>query len=373
MKSSLDDKGQYEKALGQASDRAQLLFQMQAERKWVIVAVLGSSSMEVLRLTRYPDQDRIKRTGLMTLTEDKNALDPNGSQAARSILQLFFAAKQDFDFKPPFLPPPFTLKKRLDVYALDKFECLRTSDQQINIRSAYKAIMKSGKYPVGVPVVVKFGKKEDIDTDVSVLELLSNHNIPSTPRLFCDGQVPGIGSCLVIGPVGCLIGAADIPPIQIAQVALDIVTAILALNNVGILHCDVSAGNVLVTADGRGLLVDYGSSLQGMAIGSRRVTGKQENHHCEPANRCIVVISLSGVQGQFYSVHSLSCGGTATRFRRTWSPSFTLSWPLCAMARCQAVERPQALGSRPTGWQPCSTQRSLKSVFSARCPRSSAL
>ena len=276
VKSSLDDKGQYEEALGQASDRAQMLFQMQPERKWVIVAVLGSSSLEVLRLTRYPDQDRIKRTGLLTLTEDNKAQDLIGSQAARSLLQLFFAAKQDFDFKPPFLPPPFTLKKRLDAYALDNFECLRTPGQGINSRSAYKAIMKSIKFPGVLPVVVKFGKKEAIDTEVLVLELLSMHNIPSTSRLLCNGEVPGIGSCLVIGPVGGLIGVTEIPPVQIAQVAVDVATAIISLNNVGILHCDVSAGNVLVTTDGRGLLVDYGSSLHGTAIGSRRVTGEDE-------------------------------------------------------------------------------------------------
>lgn len=235
----------------------------------------------------------------MPLTEVKSIQDLKNSPAAKSLLQLFFSTEEDFDFKRPFLPPPFVLKTD---YAFDCFECLRSGSGPIPSSSAFMAVRK----PPLLPVVVKFNKKEAIDKEVSgstcrllarlfltimvwsqvsILKLLSRHDISSTPRLLCFGMVPGIGNCLVIRPVGALIGVNDIPPARIAQVALDVVTTIIHLNTIGILHCDVSAGNVLVTVDGRGLLVDYGSSLQGKNIGSHRVTGQPRLLEC-PAFFC---------------------------------------------------------------------------------------
>lgn len=275
VKTSLNSKEDYEEALGQVSDRAQTLFNMQPERKWVIAALLGSSSMEVLRLPRYSDQDRIKRTGLMPLTGVSSPQGLTGAPAARSLLQLIVATEEDFGFKHPFLPQPFSLKSGSDHLDLYEFECLRISKDADSV-SAYKAMVKSRSSPqVPVkPVVVKFGKEATINKEVSVLKLLSTHNIQFTPRLICHGKSPDLRSCLVIEPVGHLIGSGDFPPAVIGQVALDIATTIIDLSKVGILHCDVSAGNVLVTDEGRGLLVDYGSSLEGAHVGSHRVTGK---------------------------------------------------------------------------------------------------
>ena len=59
------------------------------------------------------------------------------------------------------------------------------------------------------------------------------------------------------------------------QAILDVAETIVTLSSLpacSVLHCDVSPGNVLVSPDGRGLLIDFGSALMGSG-GEHCVTG----------------------------------------------------------------------------------------------------
>lgn len=109
---------------------------------------------------------------------------------------------------------------------------------------------------------------------VDTLSLLSTHNIPNTAQIVASGSLTDFGSYVVISPVGKHVGA-DADPVVIARVAIDIAYCIQRIwEDASILHCDISANNILVTSDGNGLLVDFGSALVGHgSIGNKRVTG----------------------------------------------------------------------------------------------------
>jgi len=103
---------------------------------------------------------------------------------------------------------------------------------------------------------------------------MSSRDVPHITRLLSSGDLPGMGSFVVVSPVGKHVGA-DTPAGIIAQVALDIACSIQRMwVAASTLHGDVSANNILVTTDGRGLLVDFGSALVGPgSCGKQRVTG----------------------------------------------------------------------------------------------------
>lgn len=60
------------------------------------------------------------------------------------------------------------------------------------------------------------------------------------------------------------------------QVILDVAYAITDLHSLSILHCDISSNNVMVSPDGRGLLIDLGSA-QTVGRGMRRICNAQFN------------------------------------------------------------------------------------------------
>ena len=103
---------------------------------------------------------------------------------------------------------------------------------------------------------------------------MSKHNIPNTAQLVGSGSLTDFGSYVVVSPVGKHVGA-DTDPVVIAQVAIDIACCIQRMwEDASVLHCDISANNILVTPDGHGLLVDFGSALVGhVSCGNKRVTG----------------------------------------------------------------------------------------------------
>ena len=67
VRSPLTGKDEYKEAVGQFSDHAQRLFQMQPQRELAIAAMLGGTPMDLLRFTPRPDQARLKRTTLLSV------------------------------------------------------------------------------------------------------------------------------------------------------------------------------------------------------------------------------------------------------------------------------------------------------------------
>ena len=157
---NLNIKELYEEALGQISDRSQLLFGIQPHRKHVMSIALGPTSLEVVCLSRDPDQQRLRRSGLLPLSQSSTI----PSSAARMLLRLFFTPAHMLDYREPLFPAPFVTTSTDGLtYQLDKFECLRASDGPVisGRIGAYKA-----QTPDGQSVVIKFGNDVAIRHEV---------------------------------------------------------------------------------------------------------------------------------------------------------------------------------------------------------------
>lgn len=104
-----------------------------------------------------------------------------------------------------------------------------------------------------------------------MLALLAQRNMPCVPRLRASGYLPDGTAYIAVQPVGRHLGAYDSPEL-IAQVILDAACTIVDLRKLSLLHCDISSNNLLVSPDGRGLLIDFGSALDvSAAAGEQRV------------------------------------------------------------------------------------------------------
>ena len=159
-KASLLPKESYEEALGQLSDRAQLAFGAQPYRDHVMAMALGHSSLEIVCLTRYPDQDRLRRTGQLSLSQSANKPSP----AARMLLRLFFTPADNLDFREPVVPAPFVITcSDGQTCLLSNFNCLRLSDDPGGRTRAHEA-----QQPDGQHVVVKFGNDMAIRHEVII-------------------------------------------------------------------------------------------------------------------------------------------------------------------------------------------------------------
>lgn len=157
-KASLLPKESYEEALGQLSDRSQLGFGAQPHRQHVMAIALGHTSLEIVCLTRYPDQVRLRRTGQLSLSQSSNKPSP----AARMLLRLFFTPADKLDFREPVVPAPFVITcPDGQSCLLSNFGCLRLSDDHGSQTRAYEA-----QKPDGQHVVVKFGNELAIRHEV---------------------------------------------------------------------------------------------------------------------------------------------------------------------------------------------------------------
>ena len=159
-KPTLERKDSYEEALGQLSDRSQLAFDMQPNRRHVISMAQGHTSLEVVCLSRHPDLQRLRRTGQLSLSQSTTIPSP----AARMLLRLFFTPAEMLDYREPAVPAPFvTTCTDGQAYLLNNFECLRSSEPGGHM-GAYKA-----QLPDGQLVVVKFGNELAIHHEVSTM------------------------------------------------------------------------------------------------------------------------------------------------------------------------------------------------------------
>ena len=156
---TLNSKEPYEEALGQLSDRSQLLFAVQPGRKHVMSIALGQTSLEVVCLSRDPDQQRLRRSGPLPLSQSTKIPSP----AARMLLRLFFTPADMLDYREPVVPAPF-ITPSMDglMYQLDKLQCLKASDGSASgQKGAYKAQTTDGQ-----SVVVKCGNEKAILQEV---------------------------------------------------------------------------------------------------------------------------------------------------------------------------------------------------------------
>ena len=171
VRSPLTGKDEYEEAVGQLSDHAQRLFQMQPQREFAMAAVLGGTSMELLCFTPRPDQARLKRTTQLSVQpfaatqgsttaslQGSTAASLQGSPAATLLLHLFFSDPLQLGFIPPATPAPFSISVNGQRHDLSSFECLRAPSRAGSSDSSHPSAYLS-QLTDGRSVAVKFGEK----------------------------------------------------------------------------------------------------------------------------------------------------------------------------------------------------------------------
>ena len=120
----------------------------------------------------------------------------------------------------------------------------------------------------GVSWAVKTGPRALIEHEARVLESLSHPHIVRFVRLVRDDESPALVLEYVGG--GDLVSLAGAPPAQWTGALEELVVALGYLHGRGLVHRDLKARNVLIDADDRVRLVDFGSALR---IGSRWTAG----------------------------------------------------------------------------------------------------
>ena len=249
VKIDLDLTQSYHQALGQASDRAQALFEQQPQRDFCIIAIIGFRSIEVLRFSRSEPTLRTNRLNLADAS----------SPGASLLLQLFLSAPELHLGYPSQPPRPPSLS--LDGHVFTDFQMLRPN-RSIRSSSVYSALMDGGDERV----VIKFGG-DGVHFEASVLRFLQDNALGSlTPRILSSGCLDD-GTALslqvspyyiIIQPCGRHLSRADSAE-SIIQVVLDVATALEKSSAVQVNHRDVSPSNIIIYED-RGLLVDFHAS-----------------------------------------------------------------------------------------------------------------
>ena len=113
---------------------------------------------------------------------------------------------------------------------------------------------------VKVPHVSCASRREQIEREFGALNRVKHDNIVAAKAAFLDDEVPCFSMEWIDGqpfdtwvrPQGRL--AAD----RLRSALRQIAAAVSALHGSGMVHCDLKPSNVLVTADGRAVLLDFG-------------------------------------------------------------------------------------------------------------------
>ena len=114
------------------------------------------------------------------------------------------------------------------------------------------------------------------DRELRSVALLSDVQAPSLARIYGVHRHRDCHWLLCEFVDGTTLSDAEVlwPAGAVLPLMLDLLEAIMAMSDAGVVHCDISPGNVLVDANERARLVDYGiAARQGEAVSGAGTPG----------------------------------------------------------------------------------------------------
>jgi len=241
LKASLIPKTDYNDCVGEVIDRCRHIFDTQTERRVVIAAVMGATSIDVLEVTQTENARLcLAHTGMLEFRIDHN------SPGLQHLLRLLSAPPNRFGFKPLIIPT------HLDIggQRYSRLEVLRRGSPRSAV--LYKAQADAGDSPGSVVVVKELPRDSDSSPELEHLQNLKKLGCPHVPT--------------VVGSEGCRIFAMRPMGQSLMEEGVDVVkrcmgevceAMIVAYENCDrLLHRDLSIGNVMQDG-GHGYLIDW--------------------------------------------------------------------------------------------------------------------
>ena len=158
LKHSIQPKDQYESAVGQTSDRVQIIIKQQPWRKRVVAFVMGRETVEAFSYPGASGGDILK-TGALPLFSSLGSAGAGIASGMQLLLRVFLSSLDQLGYRAPTVPSDFSVP----CGQLRNFQCLRrvVSSADPHTQSLASSVFGATlDRPDGDPikVVAKFGE-----------------------------------------------------------------------------------------------------------------------------------------------------------------------------------------------------------------------